>query len=252
MKVTTHFGKVLKTLGLMGIMMALAGLLVQAPAASAASASASKFRTVAAPGKLSVYVAIPTTADKLPTIYVAVMDSKGNVVAKGTADSNNSYSTALAPDVYKVQVDAEGYKSSAVETKVASGQASAVKVALESNAPAPAPEPVPVATAVVAQPESGKLLVQISDDRMGATVPSATVIIYDAKGNGVVKGSTDNAGNFGTVLEAGSYKLQVTADGYRDYSQAIEIVSGQMTEAKVSLSSAAADTDPFIGPALFR
>jgi uncharacterized membrane protein len=252
MKVTTSIGKVIKTLGLMGIMMALAGLMVHAPAASAASASTSKLR-LSTPGKLAVYVSFPATADVLPTVEVAVIDAKDTIVAKGTTDSNNSYSTSVPSGAYKVLVNAEGYKSSVTETKVASGQATGVKVALESNDPAPAPVPVITAVAAAtASEEVGKLVVNVSNAKTGEVVSGATVIIYDAKGNGVAKGSVDSDGNFGAALEPGTYKVHVTARGYNNYSESVEVVAGQLNETKIGLSSTSSDTDPYIGPVIIR
>jgi 5-hydroxyisourate hydrolase-like protein (transthyretin family) len=239
----SRIGKIIRTLGLMGIMMALAGLMVNAPAASAAS---SKLKVTPAVGKLNVYVGFPASANTLPTVQVGVIDSNGNYVAKGTTDSNNSYTTSLASGAYKVLVSAEGYKPSTSEAEIVSGQETNVKVALVANDPVSGP----AGGAVIVPEEDGKLLVNISDAKTGKPVAGATVVIYNAKGDGVTKGSADSEGNFATVLAPGTYKLYTTADGYADTSQTIEISSGQMAEAKVALSSTSSDTDPYIGPVI--
>lgn len=234
---TVRIGKVIKTLGLMGIMMALAGLMVHAPSASAGGLG------ITPSGKLNVYIGFASNPDSQPQAEVAVIDGKGAYVSKGTTNRSGSYATAIAPGAYKVVVNAEGYKSATVAVKVTSGQATNVKVELMQNDPAP----VPIMSATndpVAGEESGKLAVNVSSMETGKPVAGATVILLDTKGNAVVKASTDSDGNFATAYDPGTYKLYIKAEGYGEQSQEIKIDSKMLTEVKVALSSTSTSVQP--------
>jgi hypothetical protein len=105
---TLRLGKVIRTLGLMGIMMALAGMMAYAPSASAGS-SAPALSTVI------VNVVFPDTGSDSNSAEVSIADPQGNSVAYGTTDSAGRFVAKVAPGNYKLTVHARGY-SEHIET----------------------------------------------------------------------------------------------------------------------------------------
>src|SRR6188768_3812626 len=103
MNVIARINKVIKTLGLMGIMMALAGFL----AATSAPASAAGI-TSAAPlprtGQVVVYTEAPSSASNMVRMDVVIFDAQGNGVAKGIVYGSGKFSAQLPEGAYKVSV----------------------------------------------------------------------------------------------------------------------------------------------------
>src|SRR4051794_23228688 len=100
MNAIRNFGKVIRTLGLMGLMMAIAGLL----ATNVHQASANGIEPTKPLGKVAVWAAFdpapPPTASFRAT--VSISDVKGNVVAKGTVNNTaTSFVARLSEGVYK-------------------------------------------------------------------------------------------------------------------------------------------------------
>ena len=101
MSLTSKISTVIRTLGVMGIMLALAGFMASASTASAARV---------AQGKLDVYAFVDPSANTPPTIQVLVTDRTGKIVAKGEAGTEGNFSAKLAQGEYKVNITASGYK----------------------------------------------------------------------------------------------------------------------------------------------
>lgn len=117
-----------KIIGMFGIMLALAVMLVGAPAASA--------NTVTAQGKLTVYAVNATTGDAVPHATVAVYDAYsptvGTPVAKGTTGTTGVFVTYLRAGTYRVVVTADGFKSNSQYVTIEKGYNTDMKAALES------------------------------------------------------------------------------------------------------------------------
>ena len=125
MNLISNIGKAIRTLGVMGIMLALAGFTASAaPSASAASTSDA--------GVLSVYVQFNPSPMDTNVADVVVQNSRGVVVAKGKT-SFDAYTVKLLPGTYKVTVSATGYKTYTQSVKIASSQTSEMTVALEAD-----------------------------------------------------------------------------------------------------------------------
>ncbi|HKP54714.1 MAG TPA: carboxypeptidase-like regulatory domain-containing protein [Chloroflexia bacterium] len=128
MNLISNIGKAIRTLGVMGIMLALAGF----TASAAPSASASSIVTGDA-GVLSVYVQFNPSVMDTNIADVVVQNARGVVVAKGKTTIDGSYAVKLLPGTYKVTVSANGFKSYTQSVTINSSQTSEMKVALESG-----------------------------------------------------------------------------------------------------------------------
>ena len=117
-----------KIIGMFGIMLALAVMLVGAPAASA--------NTATAQGKLSVYAIDATSGNAVSQATVAVYDATsptvGTPVAKGTTSSTGVFVTYLRAGTYRVVVTADGFKSNSQYVTIEKGYNTDIKAALES------------------------------------------------------------------------------------------------------------------------
>ncbi|HKP53873.1 MAG TPA: carboxypeptidase-like regulatory domain-containing protein [Chloroflexia bacterium] len=132
MNLVSKIGKAIRTLGVMGIMLALAGF----TASAAPSASASSIVTGDA-GVLSMYVQFNNSVMDTNIADVVVQNARGVVVAKGKTTIDGAYSAKLLPGSYKVTVSANGYKPYTQSVTITSSQTSEMKVALETrNGPA--------------------------------------------------------------------------------------------------------------------
>src|ERR1044072_4107509 len=88
---------------------------------------------------------------------------------------------------------------------------------------------LPVATA------PGKLGVYAVDEIKGSPVADAALGIWDAKGNIVAKGYTNEAGFFAVKLAQGTYKVTIYAKGYETQSQTVQIAPGASITIKAAL-----------------
>lgn len=135
MNFTAHINKVIRTLGLMGIMMALAGFLA---AANSAPASAASIRPTQGIGKVSVTARAISSASAV-RIDVVIYDANANSVAKGTIGSGGTFGVALLAGEYKVTVSARGYNTYAQSVKVEAEGTSTINTTLSPVSPAPVP-----------------------------------------------------------------------------------------------------------------
>jgi 5-hydroxyisourate hydrolase-like protein (transthyretin family) len=215
-----------KIMGMFGIMLALAVMLVGAPAASANS------RTATSQGKLTVTVVNETTGAAIPAATVAVYQANsptaGTPVAKGSTSATGVYATYLSAGSYSVVVAADGYTETNQYVTVEKGYNTSVKAALKSSAEDMA------ATSPIAD---GKLSVYALDANTGSAIVQATVVVYDANGNAIAKALTDSNGYFAMVVRPAEYKVQVIASGYADFSEGAGVVPGETTVIKAGLQS---------------
>lgn len=216
--VIRNIGKVIRTLGLMGIMMALGGLM----AANAPSASAGN------EGKLTVVAVDELSGKAIAEATLLVTDGNGNAVAKGTADRTGSFSSYVAPGTYKVSVNAFSYIEYVTRVEIKTGQSSIVKAALSSPIVSPG-------TGDNTVNDMGKLTVYARSTTPSVTSPAATVVVKDVTGATVVKSMTERSGAYATYLAPGTYKVYVYADGYKEYVQVVEITTGQPSVVKAQL-----------------
>jgi hypothetical protein len=104
-----------------------------------------------------------------------------------------------------------------------------------SNPPAPKPPPLVVQTEVA----SAEVLSGISGvvtDPSGAAVPQATVQLRQIASNSTTNARTDSAGQFKfSSLAPGQYELQITAPGFRQTSQRVELRPQEVAAVKSEL-----------------
>jgi Carboxypeptidase regulatory-like domain len=136
--------KVIKTLGLLGIMLSLAGALAAAPPASASSLAGSPGGYLPLPGKLGVYAINTVTGSAVAGADVVIVDLvTGQSIIKGLTRADGSYSTALPEGSYKVAIFAKGYKQQSELVKVTSRQTTITKIGIQPvNTLDPANPPV--------------------------------------------------------------------------------------------------------------
>jgi hypothetical protein len=132
MNVISNISKVVRTLGVLGIMLALAGFAVS----SAPSASAATPRVGA--GSLAVSVDFGYTAADNNVASVTVLNQDGKIVSQGTVDSETIFVTRLPAGAYIVTVEAKAFKSYTEKVMITSGQTSPVKATLEADYGVPA------------------------------------------------------------------------------------------------------------------
>src|SRR5207249_11769808 len=87
-----------------------------------------------ATGKLGVYAIDALTGKAVAGATVVVVDAaKGQSVDKGLTRADGTYSTALPAGAYKVAIFAPGYKVQSEFAKIASGEATILKIAIRWN-----------------------------------------------------------------------------------------------------------------------
>ncbi|MFL5734661.1 MAG: carboxypeptidase regulatory-like domain-containing protein [Chloroflexia bacterium] len=130
--------KVIKVLGVFGIMLSLAGALAVAPSASAATlttgtAGANSIGAYAPQpnGKLGVYAIDAVKGAAVPGAQVVVINQAGQSVAKGLTRADGSFSTSLPAGLYKVAIFAKGYKQQSEAAEVKSGETTITKIGVE-------------------------------------------------------------------------------------------------------------------------
>ena len=231
--------KAIRTLGIFGIMMALAGLL----ASGVRPASAASIVPGTSLGKVSVTVVMNPSSASVTRADIDIRNSQGVVVAKGSTSNGSSYVTTLAIGAYKVHVTAAGYKEYAEVIKIKQGETTTVKAALTalivpslaittSSVPTPAPvvDPAPVPV------QLGKLNVFAQFAPTGDVVPEAGILVADGSGAIVAKGTATSTTNFAAQLAPGVYKVHVIAQGYKEYVELVKVAANQTTFVKASLS----------------
>ena len=87
-----------------------------------------------------------------------------------------------------------------------------------------------------ADKEIGKLTLSIQDGTKGFALKGAAVLVFDKSGNVVAKGETTDTGFFSTYLAPSTFKVRVTANGYKGFSQTVFITTNQTTFVKVGLA----------------
>ena len=220
MNPTLRIGKVIRTLGLMGIMMALAGFMAAAPSASAGRIGP---RTSPGPiaefGKLNVVAEIGAPGSSFIPVYITVADSEGKIVAEGLAAGDRSFGAKLLTGVYKVNLTAPGYKPFSEIVKLAGQSTTNIKAVLEVEA-------VPsTSNAFPPMENDGKLNVMAIFPPTSANVLIANIAVVDSDGNTVAQGFAASDGSYVTTLAPGAYKVFVTAPGFSEYSEVIKMAS---------------------------
>ncbi len=118
-----------KIIGMFGIMLALAVMLVGAPAASANS--------VTAQGKITVTAINATSGDAVPAATVAVYKADsptvGTPVLKGQTDASGVFSSYIAAGKYRVVVAADGFNEYSQYVTIEKGYNTQVKAALTQS-----------------------------------------------------------------------------------------------------------------------
>ena len=120
--------QVIRTLGLMGIMMALAGFFAAANSASAADITTAT--PLAKTGQVVVYAEASPASSNMTRIDLAISDGQGNTVAKGVIYGSGKFSAELPTGNYKVALYAKGYDTFSQAFNIAPDGTAVVKATL--------------------------------------------------------------------------------------------------------------------------
>lgn len=159
---------------------------------------------------------------------VDVIDpSDGSVVATATTDSAGFVSMTVATGTYDVVANADGYDSmtnagvSVTENTVTTSNFSLSEVST-----------------------TGTLEVNVKDNSTGEFLANASVDIVDPSTGTVVKTiTTDTNGLASTSIEAGTYDLVITLDGYEQANlSGVDVTADSLTSETVSLTASTTDT----------
>lgn len=133
MNVTARINKVIRTLGVMGIMMAMAGFLAANTAPASAASIGSSTQPMPRVGQVIVYAQAQSPATDTVVMDVVIFDAKGNSVAKGKIYGDGKFSAQLISGEYKVQVSAKGYTTFNQDIRIDANTNTIVKIALVPN-----------------------------------------------------------------------------------------------------------------------
>jgi|SRR5687768_7617434 len=126
----------IKGFALLGLMVAMVGLLASAPAASARSARLSPAPVPMTDiGKIDLVAINPTSVTpgiEGATVVVTNYDNDV-IVLKGQTDANGRFASYIAAGVYRVSVFADGFKGYSEYIKVAAQQTTSLQAVLEAD-----------------------------------------------------------------------------------------------------------------------
>ena len=126
-----------KGFALLGMMVALVGMLAVAPGASAASATTGPIPS-SNPGKISVFAHQGSSLTGIGNATVVVREYNSDVIVlKGLTDRSGRFASYIPAGIYQVSVIADGYKPFSQEVKIAPAQGTSVTAALEASDPSP-------------------------------------------------------------------------------------------------------------------
>ncbi len=121
----------IKGLALLGMLVAMVGMLAIAPAASASTAICTSDLT----GKIEVFVVDGVKGNVVPRATVVVYNTSGEVLQKGTTDASGNFTTEICTGTYKVKIFGDNYKEFGQYVTVSYEQPATVKAALQPNSP---------------------------------------------------------------------------------------------------------------------
>ncbi|MBI2084362.1 MAG: carboxypeptidase regulatory-like domain-containing protein [Candidatus Aenigmarchaeota archaeon] len=182
----------------------------------------------------NVFISLATISPVVTSgaLSVRVVDNFGNPLASARVDvsapafdpteftdsSGFAYFT-LSPGAYTVAASKSGYQSSSRTASVFAGQTTFVTIVLN-----------PIAIS----PNTGTLMVTVTDGSTGAPISGATVSAQSTSTDPI---DTTNAnGNVIFTLPAGTYAITVTKSGYQLKQAARIVYAGQTTSVQISLS----------------
>ena len=254
-KITRHITRSTRFMGLLGLLVAAAALSAGTTSASAASVNTSNG---SAYGKVNVfaYNAMQAGLGGLANASITVSDANGQILAKGATDSKGQFSNYVQQGTHAIKVTAQGFQGFSTQIKIEAGKSTTIQAGLMplsidpiiniDPAPVPVTTPTPVNSSATADPTlssfaaaQGKLSVYVENRTMGVAAFKAAVLVLDQAGAAIAKGETNSANTFGAALNPGKYTVVVQAQGFNDFKQQVEIVSGKLSEIKVSLTPVA-------------
>jgi protocatechuate 3,4-dioxygenase beta subunit len=180
------------------------------------------FALPASPASISGTVTIAGNGP-LANASVSVYDMNGNIVGSSGTNREGTYSVRNLPSgQITVRVDATGYSEASRELVLERGESRlGVDFALIPGA-------------------EGDVTGEVKDSRTGRPISGAAVLIIDSAGNVAAKGSTNENGVFSFfALPARSYVVRVTAAGYVQSDQLIDIVDGEILLLTIRLQQVA-------------
>ena len=226
-------------MALMALLVAATGVMAGTP--SAASASAASPSTLAGGtnyGKLNVsaYNAVQAQAGfgGISGSAIAVLNTKGEAIVKGTTDSKGFFSNYVQQGVYTLTVTAPGFSQFSKQIEIVATKSLTIQAALMPLSES-APTATPTSDSVLAS-APGKFKVTIENISMSPVAIQATVYVYNQAGATIAKGETDPLGNFSTELAAGTYTVVVKATGFNNSKQQVNVSTGKLTDVRVTLT----------------
>jgi hypothetical protein len=193
-------------------------------AVSASSVSARKIMpaTVTA-GNLEVHVYDRDSISQGPlaAAAVSIFDISGGLVMNGSTDKGGVFRVELEEGTYSVIAAATGYTQNKVYVSVKSGTDTATKMGLSKNS-------------MVVQ---GVLTVRTwqNTDRMPVPLAGVAVMVLNASGDPAATGYTNKQGMFSAKLDAGAYKIEAMAEGYKPSKSEGIVKSNEQTTTDIAL-----------------
>jgi 5-hydroxyisourate hydrolase-like protein (transthyretin family) len=213
--------------GLLGLMLALAGMFAAVPSAPASAQDIN--------GKLNVYAynAMQAGLGGIGGATVQVANSTGAIIVNGLTDTKGFFTGYVPEGAYILKVTAPNFQEFSAQFKIQAGSATTIQAGL-----------TPTATSTPV----GKLSVHVQDMASGRALAGATVLVLNGNGERVAKALTNAQGNFEVKLQEGTYKVAITADNYKQHSESATLTANQVTTVKVGLEATNSAPTPTATP----
>ena len=236
----TFVGRILRGLGMVGVVTALALMMIPTPMAAAKTGGGK----VTGGGTLSIHIGGGHYSAGIEGAKVVVYGKDGLEAASGLSDAAGYFHAQLAIGSYRVVASAAGFEQAATTGSVQLGEVT--KLALRLNAVAPPMQPPAHDTKTGRG--GGALLVHATDDSPSGLVTGITgadVQIHTTQhGHLVAQGLTDAKGDYSVALDPGSYRVSVTANGYDLYKTPVTITMYEQVQVNALLKSSSAPPSP--------
>ena len=221
----TFIGRIMRGLGVVGLVTALAIAMLPAHSAAAKTGGGGK---ISGGGAINIHVSNTYNGANLEGVKVTVYSSEGWEAASGLSDATGYFNAQVAIGGYKIVATFADYETAKTEATVQLGEVT--KTALRMT-PANGPLP-PAQNDTKTELSLGTMILHAAEDNAsgGVTgIAGAEVRIYSENDSQIVtKGVTDNKGDYSTDLGKGRYTVIVTAGGYETDKERFEIVTGDV------------------------
>ncbi|MFC7370130.1 carboxypeptidase regulatory-like domain-containing protein [Fictibacillus iocasae] len=170
------------------------------------------------PATLTGLVADPTTGNPISGASVTVTDQNGVFISSGTTDNNGGFVIQNLPaGTFNVTANASGFGTDSRSVTLTPGETEFTQLSLLPN------------------PGS---ITGIIRDAAGTPVAGATVRVLDSTGAFVATVLSDSSGLYLVPgLSAGSYQVNVNAEGFQTVVEGAQVVSNTATTLNITLST---------------